>query len=170
MVALATAPVAPTIIVPLPLTCNDRAVEPVPPWIRVVVAAVVLPIPIVVVLVVPRLTVPAPLSLSVSTPVPLACNVRPVLVVLAPITGLDPLKVRLLAAVTAPAPVTLKLVDCNMLSQPVPMFRAFSVAAPPVRLLMLIPLTVPAALELVPVMLMPLTVPPVVTAPTLAIS
>lgn len=76
------------------------AVEPVPPEMVVLVAAVVLPMPTVVVLVVPRLTVPAPVVFKVRVPVPFVCSVKPVLVVLVLITGLAPLNVRLPAAVT----------------------------------------------------------------------
>ena len=84
----------PTDKVPPVPTCKPIALTPVPPWMSVWVAAVVLPIPTVVVLVVPTLTVPAPLLLSVSVPVPFDCKVMPVLVVLALIVGLAPLKVR----------------------------------------------------------------------------
>ena len=86
--------VVPTDKVPLAPTCKLRALAPVPPCMSVWVAAVVLPTFTVVVLVVPRLTVPAPVVLRVSIPVPFVCNVRPVLVVLALMTGLAPVKVK----------------------------------------------------------------------------
>jgi len=76
VVALAVVPVGPITMAPVLPTCSDKAVPPVPPWIRVWVAAVVLPTPIVVELVVPKSTVPVLEVLRIRVLVPPAATVR----------------------------------------------------------------------------------------------
>lgn len=117
---------APMVVASVPVVLI--VVVPVMPVVpKMVLVEPLLPMPSVVVEAVAKLTVPAPLVLSVKVPVPLARTVRPVLLVLALMTGLVPLNVSavelkvlvliVLDVVTAPVIVTPPLPPCNVVSE-----------------------------------------------------
>ena len=109
---VAAVPVVLIVVVPV------TTVEP-----KIVFVELELPIPSVVELVVPRLIVPAPVVLRVNVPVPLARTVKPVLVVLAPIIGLAPEKVKAVELNVLPLYVPLALMLPVRVMPPLPPCR-----------------------------------------------